>query len=154
VGVPAGAVMTVLELPVPLAEEALVERPALRLVEGAGGLADGGRAHQGSRHRVPLQVRHRVPLQVRRRRTLLVLMGLLLGVLALPLGGTGGSSHAPGSALAGTGHPVSYVVRPGDTLWTIAERVEPTADPRPLVARLTAQVGSDTVTPGERLTLP
>ncbi len=71
-------------------------------------------------------------------------MGLLLGALALPLGGTGGHSHAPGSALAGTGHPVAYVVRPGDTLWTIAERVDPTGDPRPLVAQLAAQVGSDT----------
>ncbi len=91
---------------------------------------------------------------VRRRRTLLAAMGLLLVGLALPLSGTGGASHATGSALAETGHPVTYTVRPGDTLWTIAERVDPTTDPRPLVARLAAQTGSDNVEPGERIVLP
>jgi hypothetical protein len=49
---------------------------------------------------------------------------------------------------------VTYTVRPGDTLWTIAERVDPSADPRPLVARLAAQTGSDNVVPGERIVLP
>jgi hypothetical protein len=83
-----------------------------------------------------------------------VVIGLLLLALALPLSGTGGNSHATGSALAETGRPVSYVVQPGDTLWSIAERVDPTGDPRPLVARLAAQTGSDTVVPGERLVLP
>ncbi len=91
---------------------------------------------------------------VRRRRTLLATMGLLVVGLALPLSGTGGNSHATGSALAETGHPVTYTVRPGDTLWTIAERVDPSADPRPLVARLAAQTGSDNVVPGERIVLP
>jgi hypothetical protein len=81
-------------------------------------------------------------------------MGLLLVGLALPLSGTGGNSHATGSALAETGAPVSYTVRPGDTLWTIAERVDPSADPRPIVAQLSAQTGSDTVVPGERIILP
>jgi hypothetical protein len=98
--------------------------------------------------------RRRVSPAVRRRRALLALMGLLLVALALPLSGTGGNSHATGSALAETATPVSYTVRPGDTLWTIAERVNPSADPRPLVARLAAQTGSDTVVPGERITLP
>jgi hypothetical protein len=81
-------------------------------------------------------------------------MAVLLVALALPLSGTGGHSHATGSALAGTAGPVEYTVQPGDTLWTIAERVDPGADPRPLVARLAAQTGSDTVVPGERVTLP
>jgi hypothetical protein len=81
-------------------------------------------------------------------------MGLLLVGLALPLSGTGGHSHATGSAPAETGSPVIYTVRPGDTLWTIAERVDPSADPRPLVAQLSAQTGSDTVVPGERIILP
>ena len=100
------------------------------------------------------RARRRVSPAVRRRRVLLALMGLLLVGLALPLSGTGGHSHATGSALAETGSPVTYTVRPGDTLWTIAERVDPSADPRPLVARLSAQTGSDTVVPGERILLP
>jgi LysM domain len=98
--------------------------------------------------------RRRVSPAVRRRRALLALMGLLLVGLALPLSGTGGNSHATGSALAETGAPVTYTVQPGDTLWTIAERVDPSADPRPLVAQLSAQTGSDTVVPGERIILP
>jgi Tfp pilus assembly protein FimV len=31
---------------------------------------------------------------------------------------------------------VSYVVEPGDTLWTIARRVAPDSDPRPVVDAL------------------
>jgi len=75
-------------------------------------------------------------------------------VLALPLSGTGGHSHATGSALAGAGGVTTYTVKPGDTLWTIAERVAPTADPRPLVAQMAARIGSETVVPGERILVP
>jgi spore germination protein YaaH len=77
----------------------------------------------------------------------------LLG-LALPLGGTGGHSHAAGSALAGNGHAVEYTVQPGDSLWSIAAQVDPAGDPRPLVAQMTAELGSATVQPGERITVP
>jgi hypothetical protein len=149
--------MTVLELYPPLTSEFVAEEyppPRLRLVERAGEWPEDG---EPPARPAP---RRRVSREVRRRRTLLVLMALLLGVLALPLGGAGGTSHAPGSALAGTGHPAGYVVRPGDTLWTIAERVDPTGGPppgggrRPLVARMEAQLGTDTVVPGEEVWLP
>jgi nucleoid-associated protein YgaU len=143
--------MTVLELYPPLTSEFVPEEypsPRLRLVETAPELVEDP---EPAACPVP---RRRASLAVRRRRTLLVLMALLLGVLALPLGGAGGNSHAPGSALAGSAHPATYVVRPGDTLWTIAERVDPTGDPRPLVARMEAQLGTDTVVPGEEVRLP
>ena len=98
--------------------------------------------------------RHRASVGVRRRRTLVAVTGLFLIGLALPLGGAGGHSHAVGSALAETGKPFVYTVQPGDTLWTIAERVDPSGDPRPLVAKLAAQTGSDTVAPGQKIDLP
>jgi hypothetical protein len=98
--------------------------------------------------------RVRVSPEVRRRRFLLAVMGVLLFALALPLSGTGGHSHPIGSALAESAGPVVYTVQPGDSLWTIAERVDPSADPRPLVARLASQTGSETVVPGERIVLP
>ena len=47
-----------------------------------------------------------------------------------------------------------YVVQPGDTLWSIASRVEPGADPRPLVAQLQAQLRGQVLLPGDRLLLP
>ena len=100
------------------------------------------------------RIRNGASPAVRRRRTLLAVMGLLLIGLALPLGGTGGHSHATGSVLAGTGAPVGYTVRPGDSLWSIAQRMDPTAAPRPLVAELALQTGSDRVVPGERIVLP
>jgi hypothetical protein len=91
----------------------------------------------------------------RRRVSAGVLTALLVVGLALPLGGSGGSSHPSGPALAETpGHSVAYTVQPGDTLWTIAQRADPTGDPRPLVAQMEQQTGSDTVTPGQHITVP
>ncbi|HXQ90810.1 MAG TPA: LysM peptidoglycan-binding domain-containing protein [Acidimicrobiales bacterium] len=94
---------------------------------------------------------------VRRRRVLLgtVAAGLLVA-LALPWGGTRGPLATPGPALAGEviAHHARYDVRPGDTLWSIAVRLDPSGDPRPVVAQLAAQIGSGTVVPGEQLTLP
>ncbi len=94
---------------------------------------------------------------MRRRRVVLgmVAAGLLVA-LALPWSGTGGSLATPGPALAGeTVAPhATYVVRPGDTLWSIATRLDPSGDPRVVVARLEAQIGGDSVVPGEQLVLP
>jgi hypothetical protein len=94
---------------------------------------------------------------VRRRRVVLGTLAVgMLAALALPWSGTGGSLATPGPALAGetVAHHLPYVVRPGDTLWSIAVRLDPTGDPRPVVTRLAAQVGSDTVVPGEQLVIP
>jgi hypothetical protein len=132
-------------------------RPELRLVEAP--------VRRGLRHRpveemddwmpAPVQVpRRRVSVEVRRRRTLLAMMGLALALLAFPLGGFGGASHTTGSASAAQIHPGSYVVRAGDTLWSIAQRTDPTGDPRPMVSQLAAEIGSYNVVPGEQVTIP
>ena len=99
----------------------------------------------------------RPSVAVRRRRVVLgmVAAGLLVA-LALPWSGTGGSLATPGPALAGetvAPHAV-YVVRPGDTVWSIATRLDPSGDPRVLEAKLEAQIGGDGVVPGEQLVLP
>jgi hypothetical protein len=47
-----------------------------------------------------------------------------------------------------------YVVRPGDTLWVIASRLEPGGDPRPLVYRLQAELHGAPPVPGDHLLLP
>ena len=81
-----------------------------------------------------------------RRRILLgVSSGAVLVALALPWGGAGRHPLAtPGPVLAGaTASNGAYVVQPGDTMWTIAERLDPSGDPRPLVLKLEREVGSD-----------
>ena len=129
-------------------------RPGLRLVGQGEAVRPRYGADGGWDGTVATPVRRRTSMAVRRRRTLLAAMGLLLVGLALPLGGTGGHSHPTGSALAETGGAVTYTVQPGDSLWSIAERVSPTGDPRPLVTKMASQLGSETVVPGERITVP
>jgi hypothetical protein len=95
----------------------------------------------------------------RKRRNILLLLvaaGILVA-LALPWGGAGGRPLAtPGPARAGDA-PVAhelYIVQPGDTLWSIAQRLVPGGDPRPIEQELEAQTRGDVVVPGQRLVLP
>ena len=82
------------------------------------------------------------------------MMGLAAALLALPLGGFGGTSHSTESALAAQGHPASNTVQAGDSLWSIAQRMDPSGDPRPIVSQLASELGTYSVIPGEQITLP
>lgn len=90
------------------------------------------------------------PAVLWRRRVVAVL--LALGVLA----GAGRVMTAMGGAPLAVSDPTptasSYVVEPGDTLWEVAERVAPSADPRPVVDALTEARGTSAVSPGETIT--
>jgi hypothetical protein len=48
----------------------------------------------------------------------------------------------------------AWVVRPGDTIWSIAESIQPRGDVRPLVDRLSQEVGNAPLYPGEVIQLP
>lgn len=79
-------------------------------------------------------------------------MALLAGGLALGLGqAVHGASQRPAEAGGRT-----YVVRPGDTLWSIAEGLAPGGDPRPLVDAIVRanDVSPGALVPGQVLTLP
>jgi len=51
---------------------------------------------------------------------------------------------------------MSYVVRPGDSVWDIAERVSPGTDPRPLVDAIVEanRLDPSSLTPGQTLLIP
>jgi nucleoid-associated protein YgaU len=70
-------------------------------------------------------------------------------------GGAQAASHhsAAGSAYRGL---TRVVVRPGQTLWSIAARAEPTADPRSVIAQIMEvnAISSPDVQPGELLWVP
>jgi len=132
-------------------------RPELRLVQAPGRRGQRNRPFEEAVDWTPSPVRlprRRASLEVRRRRTLLAMMGLALVLLALPLGGFGGTSHSTESASAAQPHIGTYTVRAGDSLWSIAQRVDPTGDPRPIVSQLAGELGSYTVVPGEQITIP
>ena len=95
---------------------------------------------------------------LRRRRRAAVLAGVAAGAtwgLALPLASLGGSPVAahPRAHVGVAGETV-YVVRPGDTLWSIASRLDRGGDPRPMAEALAREVGSAVVVPGERIAIP
>ncbi|HLK44356.1 MAG TPA: LysM domain-containing protein, partial [Acidimicrobiales bacterium] len=86
----------------------------------------------------------------RRRRTLAVVVGgLALVALALPLRALGATSLTSGGYNPGS----VYVVQPGDTLASIAAKLDPGHDAA-TEAQLAASTGSRYVTPGEHVVVP
>ncbi|MBC8194636.1 MAG: LysM peptidoglycan-binding domain-containing protein [Acidimicrobiia bacterium] len=94
----------------------------------------------------------------RRRRTLAAAVLATVVFLASLAGGEliGRVNGSPGSTPVGAaGEPVVYVVQPGDTLWEIAERINPPGvDLRLTVDRLAVASGGPLILPGQRITLP
>lgn len=93
-----------------------------------------------------------------RRRRLGVLVGAAAALVALAvlvdvLAGSAGSRPAPeiGTDRLGPITEDVYVVQPGDTLWSIAERVAPDQDPRPVVDELREINGGVELDVGDRL---
>ena len=74
---------------------------------------------------------------------------VVLSVMAVGARAGAGSRQAP--------KPAVYVVKPGDTLWSIARRITGSrGDPRPVVDRMLVanHLADPLITVGERLMLP
>jgi nucleoid-associated protein YgaU len=87
---------------------------------------------------------------VRRRRTTLAIAATVM--VTVLLGPVGNVLDAGASVR----DPRSVVVGSGDTLWTIAERIEPDADPRAVVDAMVSanRIDPDRLMPGTRLVVP
>ncbi len=87
-----------------------------------------------------------------RGRFVLIVLPAVLGVTAALVSVTAPLAEAQPAQQDRT----VVVVGSGDTLWSIAERVAPTADPRDVVAglELANHLSSATLQPGQRLVLP
>ena len=90
-----------------------------------------------------------------RGRLLLALVVLVVAVAAAVLL-TGGGTAAAGADPAGGTHAAVVTVRPGETIWAIAERVAPGSDPRDTVQAILDLNGLQTsqVRVGTALRLP
>ena len=101
------------------------------------------------------------------RRRLLVLLAALVSTLALLVAANRAAAafgDVPASVserrpAPGTGQVVAaarggYVVQPGDTLWSIARRLQPEGDVRPLVHQLVSINGGSHLEVGQRLAVP
>ena len=112
-------------------------------------------AHRNGLRAATPRGRRTSPTAPRRRR--IVLAALALG--AVVVAGQAGAALG-GSPLGAPGRSPTLVssrtivVRPGDTLWAIAQRLDPGADPRPVVDELVALNGSAPLQPGETLRAP
>jgi Tfp pilus assembly protein FimV len=90
--------------------------------------------------------------RVRRRRLLAVVVTVVVAGL---LSGPVASAMGIGVEAGGNGSR-TYVVRPGDTLWSIATRFAPSRDPRPVVDAIRSANGVDpaALVPGQQLSIP
>ena len=94
----------------------------------------------------------------RRGRLLLVALLAVLAFLMLTVGqaALGFFDAEAGSGSSSTDAARTWVVQPGETLWSIAERIEPNSDPRELVARIVSMndLTDSSVTVGQEIFVP
>jgi LysM repeat protein len=119
------------------------ERPALRLVT-----AEGGRTAL-----VPVELGLRTAHLV----AAIVAFAVLL-VLSLAIGNGALAGLAPGPSAGAAAAPSAGAptieVGAGDTMWSIARRIQPTGEVRALVDQLVALNGTAPLQPGQQLVLP
>lgn len=92
-----------------------------------------------------------------RGRVVMVGLLLLLVLTVASLGRlTGSADAADPREVSGGPVATSWVVQPGETLWVIAEQVEPGVDPRETVARIVElnDLPDSSVEAGQRLFVP
>jgi len=91
----------------------------------------------------------------RRGRLVVVLVLATLTLIAFSLGRASSSDASRGAGRPASPRPTT-VVQPGDTLWSIARRIEPGADPRVMVDRIARlnDLGGRPIQSGQQLTLP
>ena len=87
-----------------------------------------------------------------RRRAIATALGLGIVLTAAHAGVALGGSTTSTSGRSPHPHVERVVVRQGDTLWAIAERLAPRSDPRAVVDALAAARGSADLQPGQMIT--
>ncbi len=106
-----------------------------------------------SRLAAPAARAARLRLTARGRAVLLLVIGLPIALWLLFAQLNGGA--AAGTLEQGAAVPI-VMVQPGESLWSIAERVAPNADPRDVIDAIVAfnQLGSADVMAGQQLGIP
>jgi len=119
---------------------------------GAASTASSPRLHAVP----PLPATARVRLRLTRRGravlSALVALPLVIGALVFALNGGGAVATSEQTHVS-----FQYVtVQSGDSLWSVAERVAPNADPRDVIADIVSLNGLDSavVSPGQQLAVP
>ncbi len=128
-------------------------RPALRVVRPAAGPA-APRPAAGPA--APRPAAAALRLTRRGRIVVAVLAVLLLTVLSLVIAGAAqATSHSAPRGAAGSGLG-QVVVRPGQSLWSVAENADPDADTRLVIQQIVQlnALSGDTVFAGQRLWVP
>jgi hypothetical protein len=89
----------------------------------------------------------------RRRAVVAVMVVAMLFVMARAGAALGDAPSAPERHPAHSGQvrAATTVVQPGDSLWTVAERLAPDSDPRPVVDALSGARHGTELTPGETI---
>ena len=97
-------------------------------------------------------VRRSRPVRLTRRGRLAVVVAAVLGLF---VGGVS-LSQTPGSAASHVVAPRTVTVQPGETLWAVAARIAPHADPRLVVAEIEKlnRLQAPTVFGGQQLVVP
>jgi Tfp pilus assembly protein FimV len=126
----------------------------MAMVLPKSGFAPSPRPARSSSYIRPLRpaVSHHPVYVARRRRVVVlsvasVLAGLALFAVMLGRVPASGSERHPVS-------PITHVVQPGETLWSIAQRVHPGGDVASYVDRLVRANGGNTIQVGQQIVVP